>query len=287
VHETEPTSPDDDYRTRAYANWEAAAPGWDRERAYMAESLAAVTTWMLDALPLEPGTTVLELAAGPGDVGLEAAGRVAPDGRAIVSDRSPAMVAAIDRRAAELGVRNAEARVIDIEAIDLPDETIDAALCRLGLMLVPDRQRALREIRRVLRPGGRLAAVVWASPEENAWATRLWDAIEQVTELPPAAPGGPGMFALGDRAQLIGLVEGAGLELVEIAEFDVAFENPDFDDLWRVQTTLNGALVRLLPQLDDAHRERLRDAVRAAVEPFRAGAGYRAPGRALGIVAAR
>ena len=282
----EPTSPEDEYRARTFANWEAAAPGWEREREYVSRALAPATAWMLDGLELAPGATVLELAAGPGDAGLLAAARVAPGGVVIVSDRSPAMVAAAARRAAALGIENVDSRALDMEAIELPPASVDAALCRCGLMLVPDPGRALAEARRVLRPGGRVAAVVWAAAERNAWATALWDAVERVTDLPPAAPGGPGMFALSDPARLRELAEAAGLRVVETAEQAVEFAYPDFDTYWRVQSSLNGSLARGLAEMDDGGRAAVTAAVQAAVEPFRTEDGYRTPGSTLGIVAA-
>jgi ubiquinone/menaquinone biosynthesis C-methylase UbiE len=286
VHEPETTSPEDEYRARTFANWEAAAPGWERERDHLSRTLERPTGWMLERLALRPGQTVLELAAGPGDAGLQAAARVGPRGRVILSDRSPAMVAAAARRAAELGIGNVDTRVIDVERIDLADGAVDAVLCRCALMLVPDPACALAEIRRVLRPGGRMAVMVWAAAEHNPWATALWDAVERFTDLPPAAPGGPGMFALGDPDGLRDLAAAAGLDVIELDHIDVEFANPSFDDYWRVHSSLNGSLVRTLPQLGEADQAALAEAVRTAIERFRSDAGYTAPGRVLVLAAA-
>ena len=100
----------------------------------------------LDARPprREPGQTLLELGSGTAETGLAAARLVSPGGRVIVSDRSTAMLAAAERRAAELGLANVEMRVLDIEAIDLPDAAVDGALCRLALMLIPDTRHGAR-----------------------------------------------------------------------------------------------------------------------------------------------
>ena len=167
MHEMETTSPDEvaEYRRRSYVNWQAAAAGWERERALVQAALGPVTEWMIARLGPRPGETIVELGAGTGEVGMEAAGRVAPDGRVIVSDRAPGMVAAARRRAAALGLQNVEARVLDLESIDLETASVDGVLCRLALMLVPDRARAVGEVRRVLRPGGRAAFAVWAAAE--------------------------------------------------------------------------------------------------------------------------
>ena len=149
-----------------------------------------------------PGDTVLELAAGPGDTGFIAAERLGPDGLLLSTDVAPEMVDAARRRAAELGVENVEFRVEDASAIGLSDEAVDGVLCRFGIMLVPDPSRALAEIARVLRPGGRAALAVWASADANDWMTAAGrSAVELgLTERPdPSAPG-PFRFADADRA---------------------------------------------------------------------------------------
>jgi SAM-dependent methyltransferase len=285
MHRTETTSPGDadEYRRRSYRNWQSAAAGWERERQVVQAALAPLTDWIIARVGPAPGQTIVELGAGTGETGLVAARLVSPGGRVIVSDRSTAMLAAAERRAAELGLANVEMRVLDMEAIDLPDAAVDGALCRLALMLVPDAAAALAETRRVLRPGARLGATVWDTVDRNPWAPALWEVIERMTDVPPARPGGPGMFALGDAVGLRALVAGAGFEDVRVEPIPVVWRYPDFETYWRTQSALNGALTQLLPTLPDAERHRLADAVREAVEPFRTSAGYSAPGSALGV----
>jgi ubiquinone/menaquinone biosynthesis C-methylase UbiE len=287
MHRTETTSlrHADEYRRRSYRNWQSAAAGWERERDVVQAALGPVTEWMLARLAPRPGETLLELGAGTGETGLLAATLVAPDGRVIVTDRSTAMLDAARRRAAELGLTNVEPRVLDMEAIDLPDAAVDGVLSRLALMLLPDPAAALAGMRRVLRPGGRVALAVWDAVERNAWAPALWEAIERMTDLPPARPGGPGMFALGDAGRLRTLLSDAGFREVEVAPIAVEWRYPDFETYWRTQSALNGSLTQLLPTLPAAERERLSEAVRAAVERFRTDDGYCAPGSALGVSA--
>jgi SAM-dependent methyltransferase len=288
MHRTETTSPGDadEYRRRSYRNWQSAAAGWEREREAMQTAMGPLTDWMIDRLAPEPGQTILELGAGTAETGLIAAGRVAPGGRVIVSDRSPAMLAAAERRAAELDLTNVEFRVLDIEAIDLPDAAVDGVISRMALMLVPDAAAALAEIHRVIRPGARLAAAVWDTVDRNPLAPALWDVIERMTDLPPARPDGPGMFSLADGGRVRSLLSAAGFGDIHLESIAVAWEYPDFETYWRTQCSLNGALTLLVPTLADAEHTRLADAVRQAVEPFRTERGYRARGSALGIVAA-
>jgi len=122
---------------------------------------------MIRELGPQPGDTVLELAAGAGDIGFEAAAIVGETGRLISTDFSPAMLEAAQRRGAELGIENVEYRVMDAEHLELDADSVDRVLCRFGYMLMADPAAALAETRRVLRPGGRLALAVWGAPERG------------------------------------------------------------------------------------------------------------------------
>jgi SAM-dependent methyltransferase len=289
MHSEDATSAaaDAEYRRRSTLNWEQAAAGWISERERMRERMTRVTEWLVDQLELTPGLTVLELAAGPGDVGIRVAESLAGDGRVIVSDRAAAMVEAAGRWAQQRGAQGVEARVLDAESLDLPDAAVDRVVCRFGYMLVPDREAAFRETRRVLRPGGRLAFAVWAERERNEWATTLWDVLESLMPLPPARPGGPGMFALADRGVVEDVLGRAGLEPQTVEEIPVEWRYPDFESYWRSAVAVNGGLARLLPTLSEDEQADLAAEVRGAIERFRAGDGYRLPGLALGVAASR
>jgi SAM-dependent methyltransferase len=278
---------DAEYRERSALNWETAAAGWESERDRMRQVSAPVTDWLVDHLELRPGNTVLELAAGTGDVGIRIAETLAGQGRVILSDRAAAMVEAAGRWVTERGASGIELRVLDAESLDLPDAAVDRVVCRFAYMLVPDRDAAFAETRRVLRPGGRVAFAVWAERERNDWATTLWDVLESRAPLPPARPGGPGMFALAERGVVEDTLVRAGLEPLALEEIPVAWRYADFADYWRTAAAMNGSLTRLLPTLSDSERADLAGAVRGAIERFREGAGYRLPGLALGVAAGR
>ena len=140
--------------------WDAAAVGWEAERDTVTKVNAPVTEALVAALDPQPDDIVLDLAGGTGDLVEALAGRVA---HIIATDLSPAMVEAARRR----GIPNAEHRSMDMQAIDLPDTSVDAVVSRFGYMLVPDPALAFRETRRVLRPGGTLAFATWAPAKRN------------------------------------------------------------------------------------------------------------------------
>jgi ubiquinone/menaquinone biosynthesis C-methylase UbiE len=236
--------------------------------------MAPVTAALLDALGPQPEDVVLELAAGTGDVAAALAGRVA---RVVATELSPAMVEAARRR----GLEGVEHRVMDLQALDLPDASVDAIACRFGFMLVPDPARALREARRVLRPGGRLAFATWAPARRNPWATAFGPVLLERGLMEPPQPGAPGQFALGEPEELESLVRTAGFEGVTVREVEVEARYAGWEDYRRTTTALAVSLRETLAGLDPATRGAVDDAARARIARYRTAGGYALPGVAL------
>lgn len=225
------------HRTASVEGWEEAAAGWVRRERSIREWSAPVAQWMLDAVNLQPGEQVLELAAGTGETALLAAELVAPGGHVIVSDQAEAMLDGARARAAELGLTNVEFKVLNAEWIDLPLASVDVVLCRWGYMLMADPGTALRETRRVLRPSGRLALAVWDSVEANPWALLPAQELRD-RGLAPANPAPePGPFALSAPGQIKELMEEAGFAGVTVDAIDLPRRPSGFDELW--ETTLD------------------------------------------------
>jgi SAM-dependent methyltransferase len=270
----------------ARRTWDAMAAGWDRRRAWLAGVARPVERHLLGLLAPEPGARVLELAGGAGDLALALAEAVGDGGRVIYSDFSPAMVEAARAEAERRGARNVEHRVIDATAIDLADASVDGVLCRWGYMLFPDPAGALRETRRVLRPGGRVALSVWAAPDANAWGAVPARALVQQAGWAPPGPDEPGLFALADPARLRALVEGAGLRVEALEDVEVEWTFAGFDDFWSFVLELAGALAAVIDGLAPERRDAVREATRAGLERYGDGdGGYAIPGRCLDALA--
>ena len=233
-----------------------------------------MTKALVAALNLQPTDTVVELASGTGELAEAISGRVA---RLIATDLSPAMVEAARRR----GVQNAEHRVMDMQALDLPGGSVDAVACRFGYMLVPDPLLALRETRRVLRPGGRLAFATWAPAKRNPWATAYGPVLIERGVLEPPRPGEPGQFALGDPEVLIELVRSAGFGDAAVEEVAVEYRFSDWGDYRRLITGLAASLRETLDSLDDETRAEVDHAARERIARHRTADGYLLPGVAL------
>jgi SAM-dependent methyltransferase len=271
------------YRAESRERWEAAAAGWAQEREAFQRDTIAVSQWMLDAAHLQPGHTVLELAAGPADLGLMAAELIAPDGRAIITDNAEAMVEVARARAQELGATNVEIRPMEAEWIDLPAASVDAVLCRWGYMLLADPEAALRETRRVLRPGGRVALAAWAGPEHNPWFTVMGKVFLERGLMEPEPPDMPGPLAFGRRpGHIEELLDAAGFDDVETDAIDFTFHAASLDEFWDQAIRRSGRFSAIVGRLEPAEHYRLRDAVDAAFAPYvRDGGAVEIPARAL------
>jgi SAM-dependent methyltransferase len=195
----------------------------------------------------------------------------------ISTDLSPVMVEAARRR----GIPGVEHRVMDMQAIDLPDASVDAVVSRYGYMLVPDPTLALRETRRVLRPGGRLAFATWAPAKRNPWATAYGPVLIERGLLEPPKPDEPGQFSLGEPERIEELVRGAGFDELSVAEVPVVFRAASWAEYRRVVSSLAAVMREVLERLDDAARAEVDEAAKARIEPFRSGEGYELPGLTL------
>ena len=205
----------DAVRAEMLERWGRAAAGWGKRAQRVREFGMPVSAWMLDHAGLQPGLRVLELAAGPGETGFLAAELVHPGGLLVCTDATDEMLEVARARAAELGIDNVEFRRIELEWIDMDAASVDVVLCKWGLMFAVDPEAALREVRRVLRPGGRVALAVWDEPPLNPWATITTRALVELGHTTQPDPDAPGMFALALPERLRDLLEAAGfLEVV-------------------------------------------------------------------------
>jgi SAM-dependent methyltransferase len=258
----------DALRNEIAERWERASEGWGAQRAVFQAAAEPVSQWLVDRVDPQPSLRMLELAAGPGDTGLRAAELLSPMGTMILSDVSEGMVEVARRRAQELGITNVELKVMDAEWIDLPTADVDGVICRWGYMLLADPGAALRETRRVLKPGGTVALAAWTGPEDNPWSSVPNQELVRMGAAEPPDPAAPGQFAWRDPAVIADALEEAGFVLAEIDQVDFTFRYPSLDDWWDAQLELSVGLRDAVTGLTPAQRDDLREAIDARFAEF-------------------
>lgn len=267
--------------------WEALAPAWERHRAQMFEHTRPVSERLVSEIDPRPGHTVLDLAAGTGETGFLVAERIGPTGRLYATDLAATMVDAAQRGAAARGLDNVECRVVDAQQIELPDDFVDAVVSRFGLMLMPEPARAVAEIRRVLRPGGRCAYAVWGPLDRNPWLGLIVGALLRHGHTPggdPFAAGGP--FSLASPEVNRELLEDAGFTDIAVSEVSGAMPFERIDDYWSLQTAVGGPLPALVKSMRPDEVRVVRATLEPAMEEFRTSEGYALPLLALVVSAA-
>jgi ubiquinone/menaquinone biosynthesis C-methylase UbiE len=284
--EPAPGTPDpDEQRAGVLDGWEQASSGWGRRAQRVRDWGMPVSTWMIEQASLQPGQRLLELAAGPGDTGFLAAELIAPGGTLISSDATEGMLEVARERAGELGVSNVkfEFKQLEIEWIDLPTASVDAILCRWAFMLTVDPAAGMREARRVLAPGGRLAFAVWGRADENPWSTIPTDALVGGGYMKPLdRTASPGIFSLADPERLQEMLEEAGFVDVLVESIEVMRDYEGFDEFWEESLDLSPSLSVALERLTEEQQDDALRRARSLAEPFTdADGGVHLPGVSL------
>ena len=259
----------DEYRELSHQTWDEMASGWEKRREWLMRVTAPANDWVAEKLAPEPGQTILDLAAGTGDLGFMIAERVGNEGRVISADFAEHMVEVARRNGEGRGFSNVEHRVMDAERMDLEEDSVDGVACRWGYMLMADPASALKETRRVLRDGGRLAFAVWAAPDRNPWAAIPGMTLVQRGHMPPPEAGAPGIFALADPDRTRELVAGAGFGEPDIEEIAFEFRYADNNDFWDALVQLAGPLAKVINALPEDERQATHDAILESVKDYR------------------
>jgi SAM-dependent methyltransferase len=247
--------------------WARAAAGWAARADWFRAQTMPVSAWMIDALDLQPGHTILDLAAGIGDTGFLAAERIQPGGTLITTDFSPEMLTAAQERARRLGVQNVRFRQMDANLpLDQPAASLDGVLCRWGYMLLADQgETALQSTRRILKPGAAVALAAWAGAEDNQWAAAP---VAILIERGLLDPDPTGQFAWAQPGTVQEHMEAAGFvePRVEDLEFTLRFE--DVDEWWVHQTQTSTRTADADAKMDFATRSDVLADLEKAAERF-------------------
>jgi SAM-dependent methyltransferase len=261
-----------------------------RTRIYgeMARSHAAHTEMLIAKAQVRPGERVLDVATGPGVVALAAARAVGPSRQVMATDLAPEWSRSVEQACAGAGVGNVTFRAMGAEALDLADDSFDVALCQFGLMFVPDPVRALREMRRVLRQGGRLGVVVWSTADKVPCFSVTNRVLEPYMPAVPPEERLPAPTELGEPGVIDGHVVAAGFRdvAVERHTLDVVYEDAERYARMRLEMGPLGCQ-EAVEKLNPDQREKLYRDMMAELERYRSGGQLRIPSEAIYVTAVK
>ena len=266
------------FKQTTRAQWQAAAEAWDRWGPLIGRWLGPSTEAMLDLAGVKPGSQVLDVAAGAGEQTLAAAVRAGAGGRVLATDISPAILEYAASAARKAGLGNVETLELDGERHDtLPGESFDAAISRVGLIYFPDQQRALKGIHHALKRGGRFAAVVYSTPDKNAFFSIPVGIIRRRAKLPPPVAGQPGPFSLGGDGVLAAALQRAGYHSIEVRRVDSPVCLASAAECVRFERESFGALHQMMAGLSESEREDTWREIAAELARFEGPQGFVGP----------
>jgi ubiquinone/menaquinone biosynthesis C-methylase UbiE len=262
--------------------WDLAAEGWDRHAALINDWLRDITDSMLRAAGIGPGSRVLDVAAGAGGQTLDIARRVDSNGQVLATDISARILQLAAINAQRAGLAQIETRVADAQALGLTGSGFDAAVSRLGLMFCPQPLEALREIASALRPGGRIAAVVFSGPQANPCISILASTARRHAGLPPGSPFEPGTLCSLGKPGLAGqLLEQAGFSDVRVEPVAAPLQLPTARHYLDFVRSSASPILEILAPLPELARDSAWADMEAQLNCFSGEGGWRGPNELL------
>jgi SAM-dependent methyltransferase len=213
-----------EFRQGQRQQWDTAATGWRKWSELIDTAASGVSERLVELAGVEPGSRVLDVAAGYGEPSLSAARKAGPEGRVVATDISAEMLAYGRERAAAAGLENIEFVELDAAGLDFSEDSFDAAVSRWGIIFEPDGEATAGRVRGFLRPGGRFAISSWGPPERVPFLAIPMRTAMQRLNVPPPPPGTPGPLSRPTPEALGGLLEAGGFSDVEVEDTEVTME---------------------------------------------------------------
>ena len=273
--------------TDVAGQWSEAARYWEKHRAVIERMFAPVAAALVQEASIALGKTVLDVATGPGEPALSIATIVGPGGSVVGVDVVPAMIDAARRESERRGLRNASFRAAPAEELPFGAGSFDAVVSRFGVMFFSSPVAGIREMLRVLKPGGTLALAAWGFARENPFHSLLADILERFVASVPQPPDAPDAFRFAEPGKLLRVAREAGVAGARERRLAFAIEAPlSLEEFWVVRTEMSDKLRTKLAQLPREQVAEIRREFLAAARVHAHAGGVRFPGEVL-VVAGR
>lgn len=237
--------------------WNRFSPGWKRWDGLTMNFLKPIGDEIIRLINPKDVDVVLDVSSGTGEPGLTIASKLR-GGIVVATDLSEGMLEVARENAARRGIKNLEIVACDVSELPFPDKSFDSISCRLGFMFFPDMLLAAKEMVRVLKPGGRIAAAVWNVPEKNFWATAILNVINKNMQLIPPPPGAPGLFRCAKNGFIADLFDKAGLKNISEKEVSGKLNTGSTETYWNFMTDVVAPVVAALSNADDAMKAKIK-----------------------------
>jgi ubiquinone/menaquinone biosynthesis C-methylase UbiE len=272
------SQPVPDYKEMIRQEWTGAAPLWQKWNHKFVIQTRAATELVLHGAELAPGMKVLDLASGTGEPALSLAQAVGPQGRVVATDLVPEMLEHARQNAAAHGLYNLEFRMADAESLPFSDGEFDRVTCRFGIMFFADIPKAMAEIRRVLKPGGRVCFAVFGSLEENPIFLVSLGPFLKRAKMPPPPPDAPHIFRFADETKLANALSSAGFRDVSTNKQRVTFPWPgSVEESWEATRDLAAPFKKLIEAIPPDQAEEVIREVLDGVRRFQVGDNINLP----------
>jgi len=265
------------YKSTTREQWQTAAEAWHRWNPTLKTWLGPATELMLDMAQVKKGYRILDIAAGAGEQSITAAERVGAYGFVLATDLAPKILEYALELAKEKGIHNMEVKEMDGENLTVPDNSFDTVISRVGLIFFPDQQKALKEMLRVLKPGGFVAAIVYSSVEKNKFFSSPVSIIRRRAQLPPPLSGQPGPFSLGEKGVLDDAFKKAGFINVRSKFVDAPVLMDSAKECVRFEYESFAALHQMLGGLSDEEKKAAWQEIEDELSKFQNGNGFAGP----------
>lgn len=265
------------YKQTTFEQWQSAAEAWYRWNPAIHRWLGKATDEMLNLAGVSPGQRILDIAAGAGEQTIAAARKVGPAGTVLATDLSPNILAFAKEMAKRENLHNIETQVMDGENLTLPDGTFDVAFSRVGLIYFPDQQKALKETWRVLKPGGRIGAIVYSTADKNEFFSIPISIIRRRAGLPAPLSGQPGPFSLGAPGVIEEAFRKAGFKNVRAMRLNSPVLMSSASECVRFEKESFGALHQMLVALSPKEKDSVWEEIETALKKFEVNGSFVGP----------
>jgi ubiquinone/menaquinone biosynthesis C-methylase UbiE len=244
-------------REQQKESWNKFSPGWEKWDHLTMPFMQPMADEIIRLLHPSGKDNVLDIASGTGEPGLTIA-RIIPEGKVYLTDLSEGMLKVANQKATIQAITNIETIVCDVSELPFADNTFDAISCRFGFMFFPDMLAAAKEMLRVLKPKGKMAASVWNIPEKNFWVTATMGTIAKNMDLPPNPSGAPGMFRCSKPGMLVDICKEAGFKNTSETEINGKLNADSADNYWEFITEVGAPIVAALSKAGEPVKVKIK-----------------------------